>query len=167
MLDPFFSALQSCAIYHSSLALILSFGLEVIHILLNQIYSTNTVISAIIGVSLSAATLPLPGYMAKIMNKIQVERMKKVTDQISLMYLIDIAHPRQTLEYKLLQKVRKSTAETSSYVPKFLLVMSVIRMMKLFGWETKVNNLITEKRDAELALIKKRKLVNLINVNLK
>ncbi|KIJ45691.1 hypothetical protein M422DRAFT_778885, partial [Sphaerobolus stellatus SS14] len=89
--------------------------------------------SAIIGVVLSAATIPITGYIAKLMNKVQTEKMKK----------------------------------TDARVQTVTEIISVLRMTKMFGWETKVNKLIAEKRDEELFLIKKRKIINVMNTNLK
>lgn len=46
-------------------------------------------------------------------------------------------------------------------------VLSVIRMVKLFGWESKVNDQIGAKRDVELRFLTKRRLLALLNNNLK
>lgn len=40
-------------------------------------------------------------------------------------------------------------------------------MIKLFGWEPKVAAQLCEKREEELELVKKNKLLDLINNNLK
>lgn len=45
--------------------------------------------------------------------------------------------------------------------------MNVIRMIKLFGWEPRVAAQLSEKREEELELIKKNKLLDLVNNNLK
>lgn len=45
--------------------------------------------------------------------------------------------------------------------------MNVIRMIKLFGWEPKVNDEIAKKRDDELKWIKRRQLLDLLNGNIK
>ena len=45
--------------------------------------------------------------------------------------------------------------------------MNVIRMIKLFGWEPKVAAQLSEKREEELELVKKNKLLDLVNNNLK
>lgn len=42
-------------------------------------------------------------------------------------------------------------------------VMSVLRMIKLFGWENRVKDMVSEKRDNELKAIWKRKLLGLAN----
>ena len=42
-------------------------------------------------------------------------------------------------------------------------VMSVLRMIKLFGWEERVKKLIAAKRDDELQAIWKRKMLALTN----
>ena len=45
--------------------------------------------------------------------------------------------------------------------------MNVIRMIKLFGWEPKMNKQIAEKRYEELKFIKKRQLLDISNGTLK
>lgn len=45
--------------------------------------------------------------------------------------------------------------------------MNVIRMIKLFGWEGKVENQIDAKRDEELKASKSQKLRALANSNVK
>lgn len=49
----------------------------------------------------------------------------------------------------------------------FTLAMSVIRMIKLFGWEPRVAAQLSDKREEELELVKKNKLLDLVNNNLK
>ena len=46
-------------------------------------------------------------------------------------------------------------------------VMNVIRMIKLFGWEPKVADQIASKREDELSFIRKYKILELINGNVK
>ena len=41
--------------------------------------------------------------------------------------------------------------------------MSVLRMIKLFGWEHRVRDNIAEKRETELKFVWKRKMLNLLN----
>ena len=41
--------------------------------------------------------------------------------------------------------------------------MSVLRMIKLFGWEPRVKETIAEKRENELKYIWKRKILQLAN----
>lgn len=45
--------------------------------------------------------------------------------------------------------------------------MNIIRMIKLFGWESRVNDEINEKRDDELKVLKRRQLMELLNINTK
>ena len=45
--------------------------------------------------------------------------------------------------------------------------MNVLRMVKLFGWEAKMNTRIEEKRATEIKWIRKQQILNLINNNLK
>ncbi|KAF8528037.1 P-loop containing nucleoside triphosphate hydrolase protein, partial [Hysterangium stoloniferum] len=88
--------------------------------------------SAIVGVGVSAAAIPLPAYIAKKLNQLQKERMQK----------------------------------TDSRVQTVTEILSVIRMTKLFGWEEKMYKRISEKREDELRTIRKRKLMNLVNINM-
>lgn len=46
-------------------------------------------------------------------------------------------------------------------------VMSVLRMIKLFGWETRVKKEVGDKREQELIFIWKRNILGLINDILK
>ena len=52
-------------------------------------------------------------------------------------------------------------------VDRFDAAMSVIRMIKLFGWEPKVADQIASKREDELSFIRKYKILELINANVK
>ena len=45
--------------------------------------------------------------------------------------------------------------------------MSVIRMVKLFGWEPRVADQLAEKREDELTFIRKYKILELVNNNIK
>jgi hypothetical protein len=54
---------------------------------------------------------------------------------------------------------------SSDYYPLtyYVIVMSVLRMIKLFGWEGRVKESIGEKRDEELKWVWKRKLLGVFN----
>ena len=45
--------------------------------------------------------------------------------------------------------------------------MNVIRMIKLFGWEPRVAQRLADKRESELVFIRKYKILELINNNIK
>jgi hypothetical protein len=45
--------------------------------------------------------------------------------------------------------------------------MNVVRMIKLFGWEAKMENRIAEKREEELNWLWRRQVLELINGNIK
>ena len=47
------------------------------------------------------------------------------------------------------------------------LVMSLLRMIKLFGWEGKISERLREKREDELVWIKQGRIWSLVNMNLK
>lgn len=46
-------------------------------------------------------------------------------------------------------------------------VMNVLRMIKLFGWETRVGEVVSEKRENELDKIWKRKVLQMANNTVK
>lgn len=45
--------------------------------------------------------------------------------------------------------------------------MNMLRMVKLFAWEPKIKQKMLEKREEELKWIKRRQLLQLLNMNLK
>ncbi|KAF8610181.1 P-loop containing nucleoside triphosphate hydrolase protein [Ceratobasidium sp. AG-I] len=84
--------------------------------------------SSIIGMSAMLALFSLPGKVGRLLNNVQVERMKKTDARVQIV--------------------------TES--------IYVIRMIKLFGWESKVKSRIEEKREEELRWYKKKQLVGLV-----
>ncbi|KAI0918361.1 hypothetical protein AcV5_002367 [Taiwanofungus camphoratus] len=85
--------------------------------------------SAFVGMGITVALLPLPGYIAISVQKVQVEKMNKTDARV------------------------QTVTET----------MSVIRMIKVFGWEPRVTEQLVEKRAAEIEHQKKLKLLELFN----
>ncbi|GJJ09002.1 hypothetical protein Clacol_003223 [Clathrus columnatus] len=66
--------------------------------------------------------------------------------------------------FVVLQKLRLQ--KTDERVQSITDILSVSRMIKLFGWEDKVSKQIEEKREGELAALKKRQILNILNANL-
>ena len=68
------------------------------------------------------------------------------------------------LVYRLSLRVSDilSPCRTHALTP-FFLVMQVLRMIKLFGWEKKMEERIYEKRQEELVWIKKRQIIEVSN----
>ncbi|KAI9059804.1 multidrug resistance-associated ABC transporter [Trametes sanguinea] len=60
------------------------------------------------------------------------------------------------------EKMKKTDARVQDVTE----TMNVIRMIKLFGWEPKVTEQLTKKREDELKYIKKYKILELINGNI-
>ncbi|KAH7903194.1 ABC transporter type 1, transmembrane domain-containing protein [Hygrophoropsis aurantiaca] len=89
--------------------------------------------SALVGLATMVALFPIPGYVARKLQKVQVEKMKKTDARV------------------------QTVTET----------MNVLRMIKLFGWEPKMDKKITEKREEELGWIWKQKILEMANTNLK
>ncbi|KAJ7690181.1 hypothetical protein B0H17DRAFT_1331449 [Mycena rosella] len=69
---------------------------------------------------------PAPGFMAKLVESVQKERLKQTDDRV------------------------QSVSEA----------VNVLRMVKLFGWEGKMQDRIADKRDAELKWIRKRRILD-------
>ncbi|TDL28857.1 P-loop containing nucleoside triphosphate hydrolase protein [Rickenella mellea] len=88
--------------------------------------------SALVGMVVMFLGFPLPGYIAKVIQTVQVERMKRTDARVQVV------------------------TET----------MSVLRMVKLFGWEPKMNAQLAEKREDELKYILKRQILDLVNGNI-
>lgn len=68
------------------------------------------------------------------------------------------------------QTVTESESIGCTFLICYLLpisAMNVIRMIKLFGWEPKMNKQIDEKRQEELKFIKTRQLLDVSNGTLK
>ncbi|KAL0957019.1 hypothetical protein HGRIS_003120 [Hohenbuehelia grisea] len=65
---------------------------------------------------------------------------------------------------QLMQSVQQAQMKrTDARVQSVTETMNVLRMVKLFGWERKMNQRITEKREAELVYLWKRQVLELAN----
>ena len=64
----------------------------------------------------------------------------------------------------LFMKVR-SRSQTHMYSILIVarVVLNVVRMIKLFGWEPRVASQVEDRREAELKLIRKMKYMELVN----
>ncbi|KAI0717853.1 P-loop containing nucleoside triphosphate hydrolase protein [Cerioporus squamosus] len=58
---------------------------------------------------------------------------------------------------------REKMTRTDSRVQTVTEMMNVIRMVKLFGWESRIANQLNEKREQELVSVRKHRLYNLAN----
>ncbi|KAI0080061.1 P-loop containing nucleoside triphosphate hydrolase protein [Panus rudis PR-1116 ss-1] len=85
--------------------------------------------SAFVGMGVTVALFPVPGFIASRLQAVQVEKMKK----------------------------------TDARVQTVTEVMNVIRMVKLFGWEARMNEQLAEKREQELMYQRRLKLLELAN----
>ncbi|KAI0258755.1 hypothetical protein BC834DRAFT_974824 [Gloeopeniophorella convolvens] len=81
------------------------------------------------------------------------------------MFFMIVLAPLPGLIMKLIQKVQQEAMKrTDARVQTVSEVMGVMRMVKLFGWEPRVNQNIAEKRAEELKWVRKKKLLNLANL---
>ncbi|KAH8086646.1 hypothetical protein BXZ70DRAFT_549376 [Cristinia sonorae] len=85
--------------------------------------------SSFVGLAVTALMFPIPGFIASLIQKTQIKKMKT----------------------------------TDARVQSVTEIMNVIRMIKLFGWEPKVNEQIADKREQELTHIRRFKVLELLN----
>ncbi|EKM56944.1 uncharacterized protein PHACADRAFT_254352 [Phanerochaete carnosa HHB-10118-sp] len=85
--------------------------------------------SSFVGLAVMIALLPVPTWVASLMQGVQKQKMKATDARV------------------------QSVSE----------IMSVLRMVKLFGWEPRVNETIAETRENELKYIWKRRMLGLTN----
>ncbi|KAJ7512528.1 P-loop containing nucleoside triphosphate hydrolase protein [Mycena galericulata] len=97
----------------------LAFGIWFLYVLLGW--------SVWVGLASIILLAPLPGYMAKLVQSVQRERLKHTDGRV--------------------QRVTEA--------------VNVLRMIKLFGWEGKMQERIGDKRIEELVWIRKRRLIDL------
>lgn len=96
-----------------------------------------------------ALLFPIPGYIAKIMQNVQTQKMKLVSDT-------HISHCAML-----------TPLQTDSRVQSVTEIMSTIRMIKLFGWGSRMTDKVSTKRDQELKLQRQRRLLELYNDSMK
>jgi hypothetical protein len=106
---------------------------------------------AFLGMGVLIISIPLPSVVATVLNRVQTERMKRTDARVQVVTecmftLLSIQH-----DIKL-----TSPAD-----------MNILRMIKQFAWEPKVNEKVIEKREDELLWTKKRQLLQLLNMNTK
>ncbi|CDO77193.1 hypothetical protein BN946_scf184747.g6 [Trametes cinnabarina] len=106
--------------------------------------------SAFVGLAAMILLFPIPGYVASMIQGVQTEKMKKV-DKPALVLATSMLTP---------------ILQTDARVQDVTETLNVIRMIKLFGWEPKVTDQLTKKREEELKYIKKYKILELVNGNI-
>ena len=82
--------------------------------------------SALVGMAVTLVTLPIPGYLAKLMNTTQQDLMKA----------------------------------TDSRIQTITEAVNTLRMVKLFAWEEKISERISEKRAAEMRQVRRKAFVD-------
>jgi hypothetical protein len=94
-------------------------------------------------------SIPIPSLIGTMLNRVQTERMKRTDSRV-----------QSITECKKFPKQDNFTSDV-------WIVMNVLRMIKLFAWETRVKQKVLEKREDELLWTKKRQLLQLLNMNAK
>ena len=116
--------------------------------------------SALVGVLAMLLTLPVPTLVSKLLMATQEKKMKCVSVIPLIVYLCS------PLSEKTDERVESVTQRAyhleQSHIMTDILVITlripdinVIRMIKLFAWEPKVEKQIADKRETELKLIRK------------
>ena len=105
--------------------------------------------SSFIGVAVMLAFLPIPGAIAKNIQRVQREVMKRTDARVQVV-------TESTWRIALGLERDKTDAVSK--------VMNIIRSVKLFGWEGKIGQLVYDKREDELHWMYKREFLALGNM---
>ena len=116
--------------------------------------------SAFVGLATMVILFPVPGYIAKKVRDVQVQRMKMVLSCLMfLFFLTDIL-----FKFKMDARVQDvteglfyATVIFHSWLNLIFTAVNVLRMIKLFGWERRVSERIQDKRNIELGWLWKLK----------
>ena len=110
--------------------------------------------------------LPVPGFITKSLRHTQQEKMRRVRSFLPSSSLADclLVAPRRTVAFNLSLRVSPSN---SKFVHRLTItrvqVMNAIRMIKLFGWESKILQQLNEKRADELDSIRRARFLGVSN----
>jgi hypothetical protein len=96
---------------------------------------------------------PVPAWVATLTNTVQKQKMKATDGRVQTVTESTSSCSPTLHECNLTNHLCRATL--------LLLVMSVLRMIKLFGWEGRVRETVAEKREEELKWIWKKKLLGL------
>lgn len=127
--------------------------------------------SAFVGLAMMILTSPLPGVLTKLMEKYQVGKMEKVSSllcSVKVWLITQAAHSQADARVQMVTEgalitTERTATDSSLYWSYFchITAVNVMRMIKLFGWEKRISEQISEKREEELVLNKKNKLAGL------
>ena len=121
-------------------------------------------LSAFMGMLVMVVCFPLPGYIATIIRKIQQERMKRVIGVVILRSIMTNDSIQSDARVQAVTESKFIDANKMDRLAKrYLSAMSVVRMVKLFGWESNMKERIDEKREEELVYAKKRQIMARVN----
>ncbi|KAG8949510.1 hypothetical protein FRC00_008086, partial [Tulasnella sp. 408] len=107
--------------------------------------------AAFVGPAVLIATFPIPGTSTLCV----VKRLPRLTRSKFIGYVATFLNDLQVDQVKMTDARVQATTET----------LGVIRMVKLFGWERKVEAQISEKREAELGFLRKKQMLQLLNIS--
>lgn len=110
--------------------------------------------------------IPIPGTIAKLSHDVQVNKMKKVSRPLAFMSLggANLLTCRVMPGSKLCLKVSisRSSSLRTDKCTSTIVMSGAIRMVKMFGWESRMSARIDEKRKEELQLLRKYSIINAI-----
>ena len=110
------------------------------------------------------AMFPVPAWIAKLLSGVQKKKMKAVGfahAKCLPLVLTILFRPMPASKTSL--KVSFHSSLNNTRLTLAAAVMSVLRMIKLFGWEARVRDEVAKKREEELKYIWKRKILGLLN----
>ncbi|KAF8832671.1 hypothetical protein HHX47_DHR1001791 [Lentinula edodes] len=100
--------------------------------------------------------------VGKINNLVTTD-LDNITDGRDFLFVL-IYIPVQIVLSKYVKRAQeKRLKKTDARVQSVSESMNVLRMIKLFGWESKMESRIAEKRDEELVWIRRRQILEMIN----
>ena len=128
--------------------------------------------SALVGLAVMIILLPVPKTLAGLIGGAQKEKMRAVnirTLRGCAVHSLILFTSRPMLACSWSPKVMlltfPSEGDLRTHPP--CAVLNVIRMIKLFGWDKRVEEDIKVKREEELKWVWKRTLYGFINMNIK
>jgi len=103
--------------------------------------------SAFVGLAVILIMFPVPGLIAKLVQDVQKSRLKRTDARVQTV--------TESKQYSY------HTEESHLHICN--LALNVLRMVKLFGWEQKMEGRIAEKREEELIWIWRGQVLELLN----
>ena len=133
-----------------------------------SLLSADIATSAFVGLAIIVILLPAPGKMSSLIHDAEVERMKRVSLRPLFLGVHLNAHPQTDARVQTITEGKREIGRNRVQVMlNCMVAMHVVRMIKFFAWEKRIENQLVEKRNDELTWIKRSKLLTVVNDNIK